>query len=248
MIEPVSASYFRPITATPSRPDDAVAPGGAPASGNGPGPITRQPEPTSADMRLQEEVQAGRETSALLSMLPGPNLGFYPPPSPPQFLAGRESLSAPAFGPGAFSPSGSRERLNVPLLETLQTGRETSTLLSGLAGPGPRAFPAPTPPAFDTARGTFAPPAGAGAAAPGALPRAAAPLLEAEQQGRISSALFSALEEPGTREVAPTAGAALPAAPGTRFAREAYQAENQARRDQWMGDATGPARRWEWQA
>ena len=151
--------------------------------------------------QLTQAMQMGRETSALLSTLPGPNMTFFRPPSPPSFA-----------GPKAPGGAGVGGRLSAPLLETMQAGRETSTLLSSLMGPGPRAFPAPVPPQFAQPGLTAGPTpaaragltAGAGQAvgagqtplAGGALPRTAAPLLETELQGRTTSTLLSGLMGP----------------------------------------------------
>ena len=156
MIEPVSTVSFRPFNIEIPRQSSATAPAVAMD------PIPVRNGHARPDTQLQEMIQAGRQTSALLSLMPGPNLGFFQAPSPLQLGAGKGALLAPSFGPGAFSPTGGREQLDVPLLETMETGRETSTLLSGLTGPGARAFPAPVPPAFEPRQRTFAPPAATG--------------------------------------------------------------------------------------
>ncbi len=73
------------------------------------------------------------------------------------------------------------------------------------------------------------------------LPRGEAPLLEAEQQGGVTSALLSGLMGTGTA----SQWAWEPSAASPRFATEAYRSvlnaaqapENQAAR---------PANRWEW--
>jgi hypothetical protein len=216
------------------------------------------------DPRLLEAMQTARQTSALLSTLPGPNLGFFSAPAPPQVLAGPAATAAPTPGPGPYSPVGTRERLNVPLLEAMQTGRETSALLSGLMGPGQRVFPAPVPPAFAPAQ---QPAAGAG---PAALPRAGVPLLEAEQQGRITSALLSGLAGPGAgagratpfarsavagdplatmrtaQEILQSIGTAPPSLQSRQIANDAYQMEVQAQRHLDAERAAGPGRRWDW--
>jgi hypothetical protein len=144
---------------------------------------TRRPLDTP---QVQQALARGRQASALLSTLPGPNLDFFAPPVPP---GGTQAFAAPARGPGAFSPVGARERLNVPLLEQVQAGRVTSSLLSSLWGPGERVFRGPVPPQFAAGAAAGAAPA----TATPALPPTAAPLLEAEQRGRTTSALLSAL-------------------------------------------------------
>ncbi len=162
--------------------------------------------------QVLQMMQQGRETSALLSTLPGPNLSFFQPPGLPQ-----------GFGGGPGGPGGARRQLNVPLLETEMRGGVTSALLSPLMGPNPRAFQPPTPPIF--AGPNAAAPAGplaaaaqaagplaggplaagplaAGAQASGPLaaaaplPRAGAQLLETEQAGRTTSRLLSGLMGP----------------------------------------------------
>ena len=160
--------------------------------------------PLRMNAQLQQALQTGRETSALLSTLPGPNLGFFQPPAPFQ---GAQLQGPPATGAGgAAGVAGPGRRPNLQLMETMQTGRETSTLLSSLMGPNQRAFPAPTPPAFAASRAFAAAPAfagaptgpgnAAGAFAAGPLPRAGARLLETEQAGRVSSRLLSGLTGP----------------------------------------------------
>lgn len=187
-IEPINGAYFRPDLTTSRRQDQQAGPGATST-------VEQRP-----NLQLQQVMQAGRETSALLSTLPGPNRSFFQPPAPPPGIS--------AQGPAGRGPAGT-QRLNAPLLETMQTGRETSALLSALMGPNQRAFQAPTPPAFAAPQnqaGLQANAAGsAGAAGPlaagpitsGNLPRAGAPFLETEQAGRVTSALLSSLTNPG---------------------------------------------------
>ncbi len=216
--------------------------------------------------QLLQAEQAGRETAALLSTLPGPNLSFLQPPALP-----------PAFAAAARFTAGPGQRLNVPLLETMQTGRETSALLSSLQGPNQRAFPAPTPPAFAagqgavTGAGNMAAPGGPGAA----LPRSGVQLLETEQAGRTTSTLLSSLmgsgpaggvfgtspfARPTVGEVSGSAlstmrtaeqvlqdvGTAAPSAQNMRIANEAYQMEARAQRDFATQRAAGRPGTWEW--
>ena len=115
------------------------------------------------------------------------------------------SRRAPGFGSppraqepanrGAAAQAGSLAKFQNPaLLETLQTGRETSALLSSLSGPGDRFFRAPSPPAL----------------APQGQPRTQRPsvaLLETLQTGRETSALLSSI-------MAPTAGVRSPVSSG----------------------------------
>ncbi len=221
--------------------------------------------------QLLQAEQAGRQTSALLSTLPGPNMSFFQAPAPPVGMGGAGQQGFAAAGAGA----GPGQRLNVPLLETMQQGREASTLFSGLEGPNPRAFPAPVPPAF--AQG------GAAGTAPGAappagptVPRAGAQLLETEQAGRTTSTLLSSLAGPGpapgfagaaspfarptvgavsgnamaamrtAEQVIQDVGTAAPSAQNMRIANEAYQMEAQAQRDFETQGAVGRMGTWEW--
>ncbi len=223
------------------------------------GPIDTFSRPNT---RLMETMQAARESSALLSTLPGPNLSFFQPPALPPFAQREKALAAPAFGPGAYSPA----RLSVGLLETQQTGREASTLLSALMGPNERAFRAPVPPLFAQQR-----PSAAGYA----LPRSGAPLLEEELQGRVTSTLLSGLmgaprgsgpsafspfatptlgtvsgnSLAGLRtaeEIIQVLGSAPPSPLNWRIASDAYQMEAQAQRDLERQQAAGSVRRGEW--
>ncbi|HVP17742.1 MAG TPA: hypothetical protein VMU36_02020 [Spirochaetia bacterium] len=234
-------------------PGDAGAAPSAPVK-------TDQPRP---DARLAQAMQAGRETSALLSTLPGPNLSFFQAPSPLQASPRQEGFAAAGTlgaGPG--------QRLNVPLQEAMQTGRETSALLSTLMGPNERAFPAPLPPAFAPQQGGVPP------AATSALPRAGAQLLETEQAGKTTSALLSGLMAPGpagglmgapplsrpsiggvtgnalaamrtAEQVMQAVGTAAPSAQNMRIANEAYQMETQAQREVETRRVAG---KWEWLA
>ena len=241
MVDPIATIPMRPDPVAPRRQDQA-------ASQTGPFPSPK------INARLQEMMQTGRETSALLSTLPGPNLSFFQ-------------------APAAF-PTAPGRQLNVPLLESMQAGRETSTLLSTLMGPGQRAFAAPAPPEFAPRR--EAPRAGAQAAPAGALPPAGARLLETEQAGRETSALLSGLTPPAkpggsfavsapahgamgypsgdalaamrtAQEVMQAVGTAAPSAQNMRIATEAYRMEARAQRDYIRGAAAqGGNGMWEW--
>jgi hypothetical protein len=195
------------------------APGGTAALGIG----------RRANLQLQELMQTGRENSALLSALPGPNLSFFQAPGPAEagFLQGAAGVGAPGGRP-----------LNVPLLETEQTGRVTSSLFSALMGSDMRVFPAPTPPVFTEAAN-----AAGSAATPEALPPAGVQLLETEQAGRTTSTLLSGLMAPGQ----PPGGfiGASPSAQDMRIASDAYRMETQAQLDYERRVAGGPETR-EW--
>jgi len=237
----------------------------------------RDPEPQTAastqaaqprpDARLARVMQTGRETSALLSTLAGPNLSFFPPPALPPGVQAQQGLAA-AGGPAA----GQGQRLNVPLQEAMQTGRTTSALLSGLMGSNERAFPAPEPPAFTQRQ---AAPGGVAPAAANTLPREGARLLETEQAGRTTSTLLSGLMAPGqtagsprtmtfaqhaaangagqalsamrtAEQVMQDVGTATPSMQNMRIANEAYQMEAQAQRDFQTQRLAGRAGSWEW--
>ena len=225
--------------------------------------VTMRPDitaPRRPDFRLQEMMQTGRETSALLSTLPGPNLSFFRPAAPLQGIS-----PSGAEGGGVSAP----RRLNAPLLETEQQGRVAAALLSPLMGQNERTFQAPTPPSFVRGANEGQAASAVGGGAP-LLPRAGAQLLETEQSGRTTSALLSGLMGPGqTGGVLsqPNAGAgsgsalsAMRAAEGvieavettsptplnTRIANDAYQMEMQAQR-QHTSNAVGPSEKnWEW--
>jgi hypothetical protein len=247
----------------PAFTDNAAAAPAGTASANPAGAFTRQLPP-----RVLQMMQQGRETSALLSTLPGPNLGFFQPPTTLQGFGG----AAPAAGglPAA------QPRINAPLMEEELQGRTTSALLSPLMDQNRRVFQPPTPPIFaggnaaGAARGAgaagFTPQtAGAqGAAAP--LPRAGAQLLETEQAGRTTSALLSGVmgfQQPAgafgapspmagdslttmraAREVIQSVDTAAPSAANMRIANEAYQMEAQAQQQYTQGVA-GQGN-WEW--
>jgi len=191
----------------------------------------------TVSLRFTQAMQAGRETSALLSTLPGPNMSFFQPPAPP-------GIAGQGLTPRGASFLGRPP--SIPLLETMQAGRETSTLLSSLMGPGQRAFPAPVPPRFAPAGVTNGPGAAAtGAGAGNALPRAAAPLLETEQQSRTTSTLRSVLMGPqGTNLQA--VDTAAPSADNRRIANEAYQMETRAQSDWANQRAAGGSWTREW--
>jgi len=241
MVDPIATFPMRPDPVAPRRQDQAAGQAGV-------------FPPPRLGARLQEMMQTGRETSALLSTLPGPNLSFFQAPTALQTAPGRQ--------------------LNVPLLESMQAGRETSTLLSSLMGPGQRAFAAPAPPEFAPRR--EAPGAGAQAVPAGTLPPAGARLLETEQAGRETSTLLSGLTPPaqpggsfgvsaparGTmgypsgdplaamrtaQEVIQAVGSAPPSAQNMRIATEAYRMEARAQRDYIRGAAApGGDGKWEW--
>jgi hypothetical protein len=217
-IEPIYGASMRtdPLL---QRRNQAADPGDAPA--NAGAPFANPPAATAQRFppRVLQMMQQGRETSALLSTLPGPNLSFFQPPAPPQGFGGpvQAGPAQAAGGPGGLA--GARPRLNVPLLEMEAQGGVTSALLSPLMGTNQRAFQAPTPPVFaapnaGAAAGTgpglqaagaqatgfqatgvqaagmqAVPPQGAGAA----IPRTGAQLLETEQAGRTTSRLLSGL-------------------------------------------------------
>lgn len=289
-IEPINGVSMRPDLTALRRQNQAVYPGDAPndAAGGAPNnaPATAA---AAAGQRLPPQVlqmmQRGRETSALLSTLPGPNLGFFQPPAPPPGFT--------ATGQTAGGLPGPQPRINAPLFEMEQQGRVTSALLSPLMGPNmmdqnmmgqnERVFPAPTPPAFAAANATgqAANPAGvmasaagpnpggpqaiAAGGAPGSapLPRAGAQLLETEQTGRETSALLSGLMgstrgpsvgfaagDPQAamrtaQEVIQAVGSAAPSALNTRIANEAYQMEAQAQQ-QYTQKAVNGGGNWEW--
>ncbi|MGA2764748.1 MAG: hypothetical protein ABSG17_15465 [Spirochaetia bacterium] len=260
-IEPINAASLRPDLMAPRR-QNAADRGAAPTavSAHASTPAAAAPPPRM-NAQLQQALQSGRETSALLSALPGPNMSFFKPPAPP--LQSARLQGQPAAG--AAGAAGPGQRPNLQLMETMQTGRETSTLLSSLMGPNQRAFSAPTPPAFAASRAFAAAPAGpggnAGAVAAGPLPRAGARLLETEQAGRVSSTLLSGLTTPPAQpggsfgvssfaqpvvgfasgdslaamrtaeEVIQAVGSARPSAQNMRIATEAYRMESQAQQD-----------------
>jgi len=95
--------------------------------------------------QVLEGQQQERENGTLFSSLPGAAHPFFTAPDLLATAAGAGPFPAPQAGPGAYSPVGARERLNVPLIETMQTGRETSALLSMVMQPASRVFTAPTP-------------------------------------------------------------------------------------------------------
>ncbi len=270
-IEPVNNITMRPDLLTPRRQTAAADQGAAPA------PAPAQATQPRINARLAQALQAGREASALLSTLPGPNLSFFRPPAPSPPGPRQEG-----FAPEAASGGGPGRRLNVRLMETMQAGRETSALLSTLMGPNTRAFPAPVPPEFAPRQGALTPVAGNGAApgqaVPGqvgnALPREGARLLEAEQTGRTNSTLLSGLMAPrqagGLYQASPfarpgvgsvggdalatmrTAEQIMQAVAGTppsfqnaRIANEAYQMETRAQREESQR-AAGRIGTWEW--
>jgi len=249
-IEPINGVSLRPELLAPRRQNQ-----------------TQQPNP-----RLQEMIQAGRSTSALLSTLPGPNLSFFQPAAPPQGVL-------PASGPTAGGPSAPQQRLNAPLLEMEQQGRVASVLLSPFMGQNERAFPAPSPAVFGERNGaglstsamSGGAPSSAASLTSARLPPAGAQLLETEQTGRTTSALLSGLAGPGNSFgrpalMQPSVGAAgvnslstmraaeeviqavqtTPPSPlNTRIANEAYQMETQAQQEYTRRAADGE-RNWEW--
>ena len=255
-IEPINPAGFRPDLLSPRRQTFGTGQGAGPsAPGSAAAPATR----ALPNLQLQELIQTGRENSALLSTLPGPNLSFFQAPGP----AGAGFPQGP-LGGGA---PGTRQ-LNVPLLETEQTGRVSSTLFSALMGPNRRAFQPPMPPVFAApANGAGTTPGFTGAASTAALPPAGAPLLEAEQAGRTTSTLLSGLMGPGrppagsfgvsgyasgdalgamrtAQDVLQAVSAGPPSAQDMRIANEAYRMEAQAQLDYTRG-AGGPGN-WEW--
>jgi hypothetical protein len=114
------ADLFAPRGQTQAAGPQAVDPG---VPGGTAAPVIGQ----RTYLRLQELMQTGRQDSALLSTLPGPNPSFFQAPGPAE--AG--FLQGPA---GAGGREG--RPLNMPLLEAERTGSVTSTLLSGLMAPG----------------------------------------------------------------------------------------------------------------
>jgi len=237
------------------------APAQPAASANAAAPAQRLPP------QVLQMMQQGRETSALLSTLPGPNLSFFQPAVPPQGFGGAGQTAGGALG--------GQPRINAPLMEMEAQGRTASALLSPLMGQNQRAFQPPTPPVFAGPT-----PAGAAAQAPTAgtqaaanpLPPAGAQLLETEQTGRTTSTLLSGLMGPqqpagflgatgpaagpgnvgesltamrAAQEVIQAVGTAAPSTADMRIASEAYQMEAQAQQQYVQGVASqGP--RWEW--
>jgi len=212
--------------------------------------------PAPANARLQQTMQQRRLDSAMLSTLAGPSSTFFPEAALPPVPGGTGGIAAPPSGPEAYSPIGVRERLNVPLLETMQEGRVSSALFSSLMTPASRFFPPPVPPVLTPPlQGPVAAPAGpppaqaAGSpsAAPrGVIPPAATPLLEAEQQGRVASALLSGVMRPGAEwswEMGPPATSGPVVSP--YFATQAYRTEMNAPRGA-ENPATGASNGWQW--
>jgi hypothetical protein len=267
-IEPINGVSMRPDLTAMRRQNQAGYPGDAPndsAAGGAP----NNPLATAAGQRLPPQLlqmmQQGRETSGLLSTLPGPNLSFFQPPAPPPGFTANGQAPRGLAGPG--------QRVNAPLLEMEQQGQVTSALLSPMMGPNmagqdQRVFPAPTPPTFAGAN-----PAGT-MTNPAPLRRAGAQLLETEQAGRQTSALLSGLmgsmrpagssgtssfAGPGAgsatggppasmrtaKQVIQTVGTASPSAMNMRIANEAYQMEAQAQQDYSQRAANGGPT-WEW--
>ncbi len=169
-----------------------------------------------------------------------------------------------AAGPGTVVPPLSARptlpRSDTRLMETMQEARRASALLSTLPGPNLSFFR--EPPLLPLAEREKA-------------PRATAPILEAELQGRVTSTLLSGLMsapqrggpsavssfarpmvgavsgEPlaGVRtaeEIIQILGAAPPGPLNWRIASEAYQMEAQAQHDLEMQQAAGSAPRGEW--
>jgi hypothetical protein len=266
--EPINGVSMRPDLTAMRRQNQAVYPGDAP-NDSAAGVAPNNALATAAGQRLPLQVlqmmQQGRETSALLSTLPGPNLSFFQPPGqPPGFTANGQP-------PGGLAGPG--QRVNAPLLQMEQQGQVTSALLSPMMGPNmagqnQRVFPAPTPPTFAGAN-----PAGT-MTNPAPFRRAAAQLLESEQAGRETSALLSglmgsvkpaassrisSLAGPGAgsatgdslaamrtaEEVIRAVGTASPSAMNMRIANQAYQMEAQAQQDYSQRAANG-GQTWEW--
>ena len=198
-------------------------------------------------------MQQGRETSALLSTLPGPNLSFFQPAMPPQGFGGGQAAQG---------------RVNAPLMEMEQQGRTASALLSPLMGQTQRTFQPPAPPVFTgqnaAGAGAQAQPAGGQGMAAAPLPPAGARLLETEQAGRTTSTLLSGLmgsPQPAgaagptgdslttiraAQEVIQAVGTTAPSAANMRIANEAYQMEAQAQQQYAQGVAGQGQGRWEW--
>jgi hypothetical protein len=267
-IEPINGVFMRPDLAAARRQNQAGYPGDAPndsAAGGAPNNALA----TAAGQRLPPQLlrmmQQGRETSALLSTLPGPNLSFFQPPAPPPGFTANGQAPGGLAGPG--------QRVNAPLFEMEQQGQVTSALLSPMMGPNmmgqnQRVFPAPTPSTF----------VGAAPASttenPSPLRRAGAQLLEAEQAGRETSTLLSGLmgsvrpvgssgissfAGPGAgsatgdspaamrpaEKVIQAVGTASPSVMNMRIANQAYQMEAQAQQDHTQRAANGGPT-WEW--
>jgi len=173
--------------------------------------------------QVLEAQQQGRENAVLLASLPGAaRPAFQLPDVLP--LSGAGSFPAPRSGPGAYSPTGARERLNVALLETLQARRQTSALISAAASP---AGPPYSRPAFSP----FQP-----------LRPASAP--------RIASAGSSLAELAAGEEITTALAAAPSNATSRRVANEAYQmeldAQQQLQQQLLQRQAAGASNRWEW--
>jgi hypothetical protein len=132
MVSPINGYSPRVVTA-PSRLDSSLQPFAVGAPGL-PSPsdeprFAQQGNPIQAGSRLSlpnvallETMQAGRETSVLLSSMMSPGDRAFTAPSP-----------FPIMPRGQFPPRSP----NVALLETMQTGRETSVLLSSMVGSAP---------------------------------------------------------------------------------------------------------------
>jgi hypothetical protein len=150
-----------------------------------PAPNARRPLDTT---QVQQALARGRQAAALFSTLL------------PAAPGGAQFFSAPARGAGAYSPAGTRERLNLPLLKEMQAGRVTSNLLDVFHGQvSPLFAPQQRGAAILAAR-----------VAPGAA--------------RLQPGLAA------TRETVQAPGPAQPGPLSPRMASEAYRAEAQAPR------------------
>ncbi len=96
--------------------------------------------PPITNPRLVQAQMAGRQTSTLLSALPGANRSAFelltpPTPAPSQGAGatGTATARAGAAQPGAARPAPARP--DAALLEAQQAGQQTATLLSSLAAP-----------------------------------------------------------------------------------------------------------------
>lgn len=172
----------------------------------------------------------------------------------PGFTSPTDTQSFRKQGASALSGAAAAAR-NPALLEAMQSGRETSALLSSLMGPGGRFFPAPSPAALGTPGQPW-------------TQRPNASLLETLQSGRKTSALLSSVMAPaaGVRppdssvftnpqaaltsaeEILGATETGRPSIQNSRIAHDAYLMEVQAQRQLEQRALVGSVPAHEWMA